>query len=186
MSLVSLSSPTASSACSLPQFQLVPLHSYIGLSCNTAIFSVGDCVRMGFCAPVCVYIAETNQQKTANPPQTPLNKQHTNTTCELSTSPTQSEILRCQLYGPWHDRMQLNKNCFCVRALVYVCASGSLMIQQGSWGEILSKRTITQSALCIQHSGSMTCQTGLWITVMDVLINAIHRNTQAYTHLYTS
>lgn len=75
--LVSLSSLTTSSPSCLSNPSRPSSFFHVSLSCNPATFPVGDlCV---LCAPVYVYIAEANQHKIANPLQTPVDKQHTNT-----------------------------------------------------------------------------------------------------------
>lgn len=133
------------------------------------------------CAPVYVYIAEPNQQKIANPPQTPADKRHTNTALpRQSTSPARTETLQRQLYGPWLARTtgcsSTERVCVCARIRICMCmwqfdeSAGF----PAFWEETLIKRAITQSALSIQHSRSMTCQPRLWITVMDVLIYTTH------------
>lgn len=99
------SSLTTSSSCSLSIPSCPYSFFHIILSCNPAIFSVGEylcvCARACLCAPVYVYITEANQQKIANPPQTPVDKQHTNTPLlSCRHLPPQSETLRRQLYGP--------------------------------------------------------------------------------------
>lgn len=62
------------------------------------------------------------------------------------------------------------------------------MIQQGSQlskGKSLAWEQITQSALCNQHSVSVTCQPGLWITLMDVLINVSHTHANSiFSHAF--
>lgn len=160
-----------------------PLYSFISVLQPRHIFSL--CV----CAPVHVFVVEANQPKIAKPPQTRVKKQHTNT-LSCQTAPTQSETLWRQLYGPWladTTGYSLTKRvslCTYACVCVCVCASGCLMIQQGSR---LSKgkswvREQLANQHCIQHSRSMTCQAGLWITVMDVLINATHTCICTHTH----
>lgn len=80
----------------------------------------------------------------------------------------------------WHDSMQRGKRCLCVYSMcVCVCVYASgLMIQQGSQlckGESrVREQLLNQRSLWVQHSRSMTCQPGLWIVVLDVLMNATH------------
>lgn len=144
-------------------FCLASLHSFIWALLATLPYF--QCVCCVLVSPVYVYIAEATQHKMAkSTANTGWQATHKHTTSELSTSPAQSETLRRQLYGPWlanATECSLTK-CVCVAVGWFSRVPSFLR------GEILSNRAITQSALCIQHSRSMTCQPGLWIAVMDL------------------
>lgn len=110
------------------------------------------------------------------------------TTADLSTSPPvrhPAAPIIWTLIG-WRHGMQLGgkaraRVCVCV----YMWQFGDSAGFSAQWGEILSKRTVTQSAFCIQHSRSVTCQPGLCITVMDVLINAAQTGAHTLPHRRT-
>lgn len=143
---------------------------------------------------LCTHICLHSWDLSIKPSKTPLYEQHTCTTSELSASPTHPPSQKpcgANYMDPDRTGWSLTKSvCVCVKVSLCMCVCMCKWQFDDSagfpafYGEILSKGTTTQSALCIQHSRSMTCQLGLWITVMDVLINAtVH--TRAHSHSQT-
>lgn len=137
------------------------------------------------CAPVRVYVDKANQ------PQIQYKYKSTNDVpthhCWSVNIPTSQTPCSANYMDPdwltprdaaWRKSVRV---CVCMCMWQFGDSAGF----SAQWGEILSKRTVTQSAFCIQHSRSVTCQPGLCITVMDVLINAAQTGAHTLPHRHT-